>query len=123
MYCHDLHPVPINLSSQMYVCTCILQIYIGDAPSHFVDACNCKTANWMRYVNCARSVSEQNVTAYQYCGEIYYRAHCDILVSMKCTNSNFLSQTFQNNKNRSKLIYFLCLGPDLKKIQYYYSCI
>ncbi|XP_070174303.1 histone-lysine N-methyltransferase PRDM9-like [Littorina saxatilis] len=51
------------------------QICLDDRSSHFVDAKDCKTANWMRYVNCACSTPEQNVTAYQHCGEIYYRAH------------------------------------------------
>ena len=52
----------------------------GSVGSYFVDAINCQTANWMRYVNCARTIAEQNVTAFQYCGEIYYRAHRDIEV-------------------------------------------
>ncbi|XP_070174800.1 histone-lysine N-methyltransferase PRDM9-like [Littorina saxatilis] len=54
------------------------QISIDDRSSHFVDAKECKTANWMRYVNCACTTAEQNVTAYQNCGEIYYRAHTSI---------------------------------------------
>ncbi|KAK7092228.1 hypothetical protein V1264_008012 [Littorina saxatilis] len=56
------------------------QLSSDDRSSHFVDAKDCKTANWMRYVNCACSTPEQNVTAYQHCGEIYYRAHTEILV-------------------------------------------
>ncbi|XP_076437962.1 histone-lysine N-methyltransferase PRDM7-like [Babylonia areolata] len=54
------------------------QICTDEGYSYFVDAKDCKTANWMRYVNCARTRAEQNVTAFQHCGEVYYRAHCDI---------------------------------------------
>ncbi|KAL5005625.1 hypothetical protein ScPMuIL_016783 [Solemya velum] len=50
------------------------QVYKNGKPYHFIDAHNPKKANWMRYVNCARSESEQNVTAYQHNGEIYYRS-------------------------------------------------
>ncbi|XP_053622482.1 histone-lysine N-methyltransferase PRDM9-like [Plodia interpunctella] len=38
-----------------------------------VDAADGETSNWMRYVNCARNWSEQNLVAYQYRGQIYYR--------------------------------------------------
>ncbi|KAG8239189.1 hypothetical protein J437_LFUL018789, partial [Ladona fulva] len=41
--------------------------------SHFVDASNPQTSNWMRYVNCARHEEEQNLVAFQHKGEIYYR--------------------------------------------------
>ncbi|KAL8569977.1 hypothetical protein ACOMHN_056409 [Nucella lapillus] len=54
------------------------QISSDEGYSYFVDAKDCKAANWMTYVNCARTRAEQNVTAYQHCGEVYYRAHCDI---------------------------------------------
>jgi hypothetical protein len=32
----------------------------------------------MRYVNCARNEDEQNLIAYQYKGEIYYRSFKEI---------------------------------------------
>ncbi|ESP03842.1 hypothetical protein LOTGIDRAFT_156439, partial [Lottia gigantea] len=54
------------------------QIYQEGKHHHFVDAKNPATSNWMRFVNCARTESEQNVTAYQYCGEIYYRTFKEI---------------------------------------------
>ena len=31
------------------------------------------TSNWMRFVNCARCEDEQNLTAFQFMGEIYYK--------------------------------------------------
>lgn len=34
--------------------------------------------NWMRYINCSRTESEQNLVAFQYHGEIYYRAYKEI---------------------------------------------
>ncbi|KAJ0178035.1 hypothetical protein K1T71_005858 [Dendrolimus kikuchii] len=50
------------------------QIYDNDhKPSHVIDAADPNKSNWMRYVNCARHWSEQNLVAYQYNGELYYR--------------------------------------------------
>uniref|UniRef100_A0A8D0BER4 Uncharacterized protein n=1 Tax=Salvator merianae TaxID=96440 RepID=A0A8D0BER4_SALMN len=37
-------------------------------------------SNWMRYVNCARNEDEQNLVAFQYHGEIYYRVCKTILL-------------------------------------------
>ncbi|XP_062571950.1 histone-lysine N-methyltransferase PRDM9-like [Saccostrea cucullata] len=54
------------------------QIYKKGQPSHFVNAFKEPVSNWMRYVNCARSESEQNVVAFQYKGQIYYRSFKDI---------------------------------------------
>jgi len=31
-------------------------------------------SNWMRYVNCANTETEQNLMAFQYKGGIYYRS-------------------------------------------------
>ncbi|XP_052228058.1 histone-lysine N-methyltransferase PRDM9-like isoform X6 [Dreissena polymorpha] len=48
------------------------QIYTEGKPSHFVDAQNKCTSNWMRYVNCAMKEADQNLVAFQYKGGIYY---------------------------------------------------
>ena len=32
-------------------------------------------SNWMRFINCSRCEAEQNLVAYQYRGEIYYRTY------------------------------------------------
>ena len=45
----------------------------NDKPSHFIDAEDTSTSNWMRYVNCARNEEEQNLLAFQFHGQIYYR--------------------------------------------------
>eukprot|EP00057_Strongylocentrotus_purpuratus_P023184 XP_011677658.1 PREDICTED: zinc finger protein 678-like [Strongylocentrotus purpuratus] len=42
-------------------------------PHHYVDSNSEQTGNWMRYINCARNEGEQNLVAFQYLGEIYYR--------------------------------------------------
>ncbi|XP_062843219.1 zinc finger protein 665-like [Trichomycterus rosablanca] len=39
----------------------------------YIDAKSETQANWMRYVNCARTDEEQNLVAFQYRGGIYYR--------------------------------------------------
>ncbi|XP_062873471.1 histone-lysine N-methyltransferase PRDM9-like isoform X1 [Trichomycterus rosablanca] len=39
----------------------------------YIDAKRETHSNWMRYVNCSRTDEEQNLVAFQYRGEIYYR--------------------------------------------------
>ena len=44
-----------------------------------IDGKDERYGNWMRYVNCSRSENEENLFAFQYHGEIYYRVYKDIL--------------------------------------------
>ncbi|XP_036913619.1 histone-lysine N-methyltransferase PRDM9-like, partial [Sturnira hondurensis] len=52
----------------------------------YVDGKDRSWANWMRYVNCARDHEEQNLVAFQYRGQIFYRTcrvirpGCELLV-------------------------------------------
>ncbi|XP_048586840.1 histone-lysine N-methyltransferase PRDM9-like [Nematostella vectensis] len=46
--------------------------------NHFVDGHNEEDSNWMRFVNCSRCEREQNLVAFQYRGQIYYRSYKDI---------------------------------------------
>ncbi|CAC5377323.1 PRDM7_9 [Mytilus coruscus] len=55
------------------------QIYDDGTTNHYIDANNKTKSNWMRYVNCARNEDEQNLIAYQYKGQIFYRSFKDIL--------------------------------------------
>ena len=43
--------------------------------SHFLDGRDESLSNWMRFVNCSRSEDEQNLVAYQFRGNIYYRTY------------------------------------------------
>jgi len=45
----------------------------GKNGCHLVDGKDPAHANWLRYVNCARYLEEQNLMAYQYQDSIYYR--------------------------------------------------
>ena len=45
---------------------------------YYVNGADVRHSNWMRYVNCSRVEEEQNLVAYQYRGEIFYRAYKDI---------------------------------------------
>ncbi|XP_062941163.1 histone-lysine N-methyltransferase PRDM7-like [Cynocephalus volans] len=44
----------------------------------YVDGKDKSRANWMRYVNCARDDEEQNLVAFQYHGQIFYRT-CQVI--------------------------------------------
>ena len=45
---------------------------------YYIDGKDPLQSNWMRFVNCARCENEQNLIAYQYHGEIYYRVYKEI---------------------------------------------
>ena len=47
--------------------------------SHFVDGADESCSNWMRFVNCSRCEEEQNLVAFQFRGDIYYRSYKTIL--------------------------------------------
>ncbi|XP_064381799.1 histone-lysine N-methyltransferase PRDM9-like isoform X1 [Halichondria panicea] len=46
--------------------------------AYYIDGRNADDSNWLRFVNCARCEDEQNMVAYQHCGEIYYRTFKDV---------------------------------------------
>lgn len=50
----------------------LFQIYRGGELQNFIDGYNVHKSNWMRYVNPARSMAEQNLVACQNNGEIYF---------------------------------------------------
>lgn len=52
-----------------------LQIIENGRVTHVVDARDEKYSNWLRFVNCARNEDEQNLVAFQFRGEIYYRSY------------------------------------------------
>ena len=51
------------------------QIYKDGKFSHFIDGSEEYLSSWMRFIQCARYKEEQNMTVFQYCGNIYYRAY------------------------------------------------
>ncbi|KAM8802758.1 histone-lysine N-methyltransferase PRDM9-like [Rhynchonycteris naso] len=62
------------------------QITKGKNCYEYVDGKDESSANWMRYVNCARDDEEQNLVAFQYHRQIFYRTcrvikpDCELLV-------------------------------------------
>ena len=46
--------------------------------SHYIDGSDENSSSWMRFIRCARHKGEQNLFAFQYNGNIYYRAFKDI---------------------------------------------
>ncbi|XP_053546834.1 E3 SUMO-protein ligase ZBED1-like [Bombina bombina] len=54
---------------------------VRDSGSYFyIDATNDSKSSWMRYVACASTEEEHNLTVFQYRGKIYYRA-CQVIPS------------------------------------------
>ncbi|XP_063391861.1 histone-lysine N-methyltransferase PRDM7-like [Cydia fagiglandana] len=63
-----------GLKTQAVTSAYCWQIFDGERkPSHVLDARDANKSNWMRYVNCSRHFSEQNLVAFQYQGQLYYR--------------------------------------------------
>lgn len=56
----------------------IPQIYEGSTLSHYIDGSDESCSSWMRFIRCARHKGEQNLYAFQFNGNIYYRAFKDI---------------------------------------------
>lgn len=54
------------------------EIYENGKLLHYVDGKDENTSSWMRFICCARHKREQNLFAFQYNKEIYYRAFYDI---------------------------------------------
>ena len=59
---------------------CSLQIFDGDKLMHFIDGSDLESSCWMRFIQCARSKHEQNLFAFQYKDNVYYRSFKDIAV-------------------------------------------
>ena len=62
------------ISSHFYV----FQITKNGEISHYIDGIDEKFANWLKYINCARTAAEQNLIAFHSHGKIFYRAHKEI---------------------------------------------
>ena len=45
---------------------------------YYVDGKDPLYGSWMRYINCSRYEKEQNLIAFQYYGEIYYRTYKEV---------------------------------------------
>jgi len=54
------------------------EIYKDGQLLYYLDATDEATSSWMRFIKCARHRNEQNLFAFQYCGNIYYRAFREI---------------------------------------------
>ena len=63
----------------MFLC-CFFQIKSKGKVVKIVDGKDPKKSNFMRYINCACFESQQNMVAYQYNGQIFYRSVKDIAV-------------------------------------------
>ncbi|KAG8183756.1 hypothetical protein JTE90_029336 [Oedothorax gibbosus] len=55
------------------------QIMKRKKPVHFVEAAHTKESNWLRYINCAISEDQQNLVAFQYHKQIYYKTYKPVM--------------------------------------------
>ena len=58
--------------------TVTVQIFDNGRLDHYIDGSDENAASWMRFIRCARFKEEQNLFAFQYGGNVYYRAFRDI---------------------------------------------
>ena len=58
-------------------------IYENDRLSHFLDASDKDSSNWMRYIQFAPQHTELNLQLYQYDGSLYYYAFRNIQVGQE----------------------------------------
>ncbi|XP_078355466.1 putative histone-lysine N-methyltransferase PRDM6 [Oculina patagonica] len=68
---------PCDVTQQMDT-SHMWEIYEGTTLSHYIDGRDENCSSWMRFIRCARHKGEQNLFAFQYNGNIYYRAFKDI---------------------------------------------
>ncbi|XP_078367808.1 uncharacterized protein LOC144651717 [Oculina patagonica] len=54
------------------------EIYKDGRLSHYIDGSDEDNSSWMRFIRCSRHIKEQNLYAFQYCGNIFYRAFKEI---------------------------------------------
>lgn len=66
-----------SITDEMNTCY-IWEIVRSGKLSHFVNGHDESQSNWMRFVNCSRCEDEQNMVAFQFRGEIYYRTYKSI---------------------------------------------
>ena len=74
-----LSPLCLSITMEMHVpvITAFQSKRQGRA-EYYIDAYNERTSNWLRWVNCARHVKEQNVKAVRCRGKEYYLTNKDI---------------------------------------------
>ena len=68
----------VDLYRSLSIIDFLIQIVKDGKVLYYVNGADIQQGNWMRYANCSRTEDEQNLIAYQYRGEIYYRAYKDI---------------------------------------------
>ncbi|CAK8695440.1 unnamed protein product [Clavelina lepadiformis] len=52
----------------------VREIFKNGRVSHYLDGANKTRSNWLKYINCARILDEQNEEAFQHLGKLYYLA-------------------------------------------------
>ena len=60
-------------SNALYIIPTQTQIRREGEKAYYIDGKDPARSNWLRFINCARNEEEQNVVAFQYRGQIFYR--------------------------------------------------
>ena len=63
---------------QLHIIYCFLQVKRFGNPAYYIDGREEVNSNWLRFVNCACDETQQNMVAFQYCGQIYYRTYRNV---------------------------------------------
>lgn len=72
LHTNQLLQVSVYLFQFHLLSLLLLQIYSGGQLQNFIDGYDVHSSNWMRYVNPARSLAEQNLVACQNSRDIYF---------------------------------------------------
>ena len=60
-------------SNALYIISTQTQIRREGEKAYYIDGKDPTSSNWLRFINCARIEEEQNMVAFQYRGQIFYR--------------------------------------------------
>ncbi|XP_054719286.1 histone-lysine N-methyltransferase PRDM9-like [Uloborus diversus] len=76
--CGDEYEGPCPIHGPMLL-VCDQKIRKGGRTDHFIEGADEKSSNWLRFVNCANVEEKQNLVAFQFRKDVYYRTYKPVL--------------------------------------------
>ena len=75
----------------------------GGKETHFLDGYNTDTSSWIRFINCARNVKEENVMCVECKGRFFYLTYKDIAPGQEllvyCGDNYYTEETIIGNES------------------------